>query len=91
MKIIITINNVTVLDFIPEPRDVHPDPFITARQPRQLNLVNIEHSGDSVGQYRGDQRSQECSSECCEDDGNTLEVVESALGSELLSKMKEGS
>ena len=70
------------LDFIPEPRDFHSDPLIIARQqPRQLNLINTEHSGDTAGQYRGYQRSQESSSECCEDDRNTLEVVESAIAS----------
>ena len=48
-----------------------------------MNLVNTEHSVDTTRQYRGYQRSQECCSEGCEDDRNTLEVVESALGSEL--------
>ena len=72
------------LDFIPEPRDFHSDPLTIARQqPWQLNLINTEHSADRPAQYRGDQRSQESSSERCEDDRNTLEVVESPLGSEL--------
>ena len=74
----------TQLDFIPKPRDVHSDPVIVAwKEPRQLNLVNTEHSVDTTRQYRGYQRSQESCSEGCEDDRNTLEVVESALGSEL--------
>ena len=79
------------LDFIPEPRHVHPDP-LTAGEVGELDLVNIQHPRHAVTQQRGDQGTQEGRREGGDYDGDALEVVErQVLSSEQEKGIEENS